>query len=97
MTGWTLESADPAVTLRLPVGASKTVGRAAEADFILEAPLVSRVHCRLTAKSADQLHVEDLGSTNGIIVNGQRVDRTTLKAGDTLMIGRVALTIAQQT
>ena len=90
MPGWILESnGDPSVLLRLPRGAVKTVGRTARADFILDAALVSRVHCRLTADVSDQLVVEDLGSTNGTLVNGAKVDRGVLKPGDTLTVGRV--------
>ena len=63
------------------------------ADFILDAPLVSRVHCRLTASHAGELEVEDLKSTNGTFVNGERVERSALKAGDRVRIGRVELTV----
>ena len=89
MPGWILESTDPPLTLRLPENAVKTLGRTARADFIIEAPLVSRLHCRLTASSSDQLVVEDLESTNGTLVNGTRVDRAVLKTGDVLTVGRV--------
>ena len=90
MPGWILESSDsPAIVLRLPPGAVKTVGRTARADFIVDAALVSRIHCRLTADVSDQLVVEDLGSTNGTIVNGKKVDRGVLRVGDTLTVGRV--------
>ena len=90
MSGWILTSTgDPAVILRLQPGSVKTVGRMAQADFILDAALVSRVHCKLTVSKADDLEVEDVGSTNGTLVNGQRVDRAPLKAGDALTIGRV--------
>lgn len=88
MAGWILESADPELVLRLPPGAVKTIGRTTGADFIVDAALVSRVHCRLTAAD-DQLTVEDLDSTNGTQVNGTRVDRSALKTGDTLTVGRV--------
>ena len=84
-----LESTEPEIVLRLPEGAVKTVGRTARADFIVEAPLVSRLHCRLTASESDQLVVEDLKSTNGTLVNGTRVDRAVLKTGDVLTVGRV--------
>jgi len=93
MPGWILESSDPPITLRLPVAAVKTVGRTAIADFILEAPLVSRVHCRLTADDSDQLIVEDLESTNGTLVNGERVSRAVLRTGDTLTVGRVNFSV----
>ncbi len=89
MPGWLLESSEPALVLRLPEGAVKTVGRTARADFIVEAPLVSRLHCRLTASTSDQLVVEDLESTNGTMVNGTKIDRAVLKTGDVLTVGRV--------
>ena len=50
---------------------------------------MSRLHCRLTADPSDQLVVEDLGSTNGTIVNGKKVERVVLRVGDTLTVGRV--------
>ena len=63
MTGWVLQTAGEApTTFRLPSGNVKTVGRTARADFILDAPLVSRVHCRLTADPSDQLILEDLAA-----------------------------------
>ena len=91
---WTLRSAEPegALTFRLSPGAIKTVGRAARADFIVDVALVSRLHCRITAR-ADTLEVVDLKSTNGTYVNGRRVDRAALKSGDRLRIGRVELTV----
>ena len=90
MPGWILESVgETRALLRLPPGAVKTVGRTARADFILEAGLVSRLHCRLAVEESDQLVVQDLGSTNGTQVNGKRVDRSVIRVGDTLSIGRV--------
>jgi pSer/pThr/pTyr-binding forkhead associated (FHA) protein len=93
MPGWILESSDPPITIRLPGAAVKTVGRTSRADFILEAPLVSRVHCRLTADDSDQLIVEDPESTNGTHVNGERVSRAVLRTGDTLTVGRVSFNV----
>ena len=93
MPGWILESSEPLMVLRLPENSVKTVGRTARADFILEAPLVSRLHCRLTAAASDQLVVEDLKSTNGILVNGKPVERSVLKTGDVLTVGRVEFRI----
>jgi pSer/pThr/pTyr-binding forkhead associated (FHA) protein len=94
MPGWVLRSnGDKPVTLRLARGAVKTLGRTARADFIVSAALVSRLHCRLTADRSDQLIVEDLDSTNGTIVNGRRVKRSLLRAGDRLKVGRVEFVI----
>jgi ABC transport system ATP-binding/permease protein len=94
MPGWILRSnGDKPVTLRIARGAVKTLGRTARADFIISAAMVSRLHCRLTADRSDQLVVEDLDSTNGTIVNGRRVKRSLLRAGDRLKVGRVEFVI----
>jgi ABC transport system ATP-binding/permease protein len=87
---WILESTDPTKPLlfRLLPGSLKTMGRAPRADFIVDAALVSRLHCRLTLNES-ALHVEDLGSTNGTWVNGRKVDKAPLAAGDRLRIGRI--------
>jgi pSer/pThr/pTyr-binding forkhead associated (FHA) protein len=83
---------DDALTFRFRPGAIRTLGRAARADFILDAPLVSRLHCRLTAHD-HHVEVEDLTSTNGTFVNDARVSRTDAYAGDRLRVGRVELTL----
>jgi pSer/pThr/pTyr-binding forkhead associated (FHA) protein len=90
----TTEGAGRPFTFRILPGNIKTVGRAARADFVLDASMVSRLHCRLTA-GAQELEVLDLDSTNGTYVNGARVDRAVLKEGDRLGIGRVELTITR--
>src|SRR5262245_63949330 len=77
---------------RMTSGAIKTIGRAKGADLIIDAALVSRVHCRLEA-GKDGVDVTDLSSTNGTFVNGQRVQRATLANGDRLRVGRVELTL----
>jgi pSer/pThr/pTyr-binding forkhead associated (FHA) protein len=84
---------EPARVLRVQPGVVRTLGRAAAADFIVDAALVSRLHCRLTANSSEGLVVEDLKSTNGVLVNGKRVRRSGLRAGDTLTVGRVEFVV----
>jgi pSer/pThr/pTyr-binding forkhead associated (FHA) protein len=81
-------------TFRLLPGAIKTVGRAPRADFIIDAALVSRLHCQLTAGAAD-LEVVDLQSTNGTFVNGERVARARLKSGDRLGVGKVEFLVSR--
>lgn len=94
MAGWILRSeGERPVTLRISRGAVKTLGRTARADFIVTAAMVSRLHCRLTADRSDQLVVEDLDSTNGTMVNGRRVKRSLLRAGDRLKVGRIEFVI----
>jgi pSer/pThr/pTyr-binding forkhead associated (FHA) protein len=85
---------DPPVVIRLATGGDRTVGRANRSDFILDAPLVSRVHCRLSADASGDLSVEDLDSTNGTFVNDERVSgRAALSPGDRLRVGRVELSV----
>jgi pSer/pThr/pTyr-binding forkhead associated (FHA) protein len=85
---------DPPVVIRLAIGAERTVGRANRSDFILDAALVSRVHCRLSTDARGDLSVEDLDSTNGTFVNNQRVSgRAALSPGDRLRVGRVELSV----
>jgi pSer/pThr/pTyr-binding forkhead associated (FHA) protein len=91
---WILESTDRDLPFifRIVPGSIKTIGRAPCADFIVDAALVSRLHCRLTLDSG-RLDVEDLGSTNGTWVNGRKIARAPLLAGDTLKVGRVEFAV----
>ena len=90
----TADAADPAFTFRILPGSIKTIGRSPGAEFIVDAAMVSRLHCQLTA-GATELEVVDLESTNGTFVNGQRVARALLKEGDRLGVGRVGLTVSR--
>jgi pSer/pThr/pTyr-binding forkhead associated (FHA) protein len=96
---WTLripdESETGTLTFRILPGSIKTIGRATGADFVVDAALVSRVHCRLTASQAGLLEVQDLQSTNGTFVNDRRIERLALAAGDRLRVGRVELVVEQ--
>ena len=83
-----------ATVFRVTDGATKTIGRAAPADFVVDEALMSRVHCRLSA-TGGELVVEDLESTNGTFVNGRRIDRALLVAGDRLRLGRVEFDISR--
>ena len=91
---WTLKAitdGHPGQVFRILPGAVRTLGRAPRADFIVDAALVSRVHCRLTTLPGGQLEVRDLESTNGTFVNGRRVAVAHLASGDRLQIGRLEL------
>jgi len=96
---WILQSAadedGDSFTFRMADGAIKTVGRAPRADFVVDVALVSRLHCRLTARS-DELDVLDLDSTNGTYINDQRVKSGCIRGGDRLRVGRVEFTIELQ-
>lgn len=93
---WILRTAsegEPEQTFRVLPGSIRTVGRSTGADFIVEAPLVSRVHCRLTVLPDGGLEVRDLDSTNGTFVNGERVQTATVTSGDRLGVGRMELVV----
>jgi pSer/pThr/pTyr-binding forkhead associated (FHA) protein len=91
---WILRGSDDETpfVFRLTPGAIKTIGRAPRADLILDAALVSRLHCRLEAGEA-ALVVVDLESTNGTFINDTRVERGTVEDGDRLRVGRVELKV----
>jgi ABC transport system ATP-binding/permease protein len=92
---WLLRTPDDAAfpfTFRILPGNIKTIGRAPRADFIVKAPLVSRLHCRVAA-GATELEVVDLDSTNGTYVNGDRTTRRAVRQGDRLGVGRVEFVV----
>ena len=94
---WILRSTngDTSRILRVMSGTPRTVGRGPRADFVVDAALLSRVHCRLSATDAE-LMVEDLGSTNGTFVNDQRVSKSPLRVGDRLRLGRLELDVSRE-
>jgi pSer/pThr/pTyr-binding forkhead associated (FHA) protein len=78
-----------------PVSGEITVGRSSGADIPLAGDtFVSSRHARIWAE-AGALWLEDLGSTNGTVVNGQTVSaRTRLAPGDRVQIGRTIIEVA---
>jgi FHA domain-containing protein len=78
---------------RMVVGAGgATIGRSRECDIVLSDANVSRRHAEIRPRGGGWM-VADLGSTNGISVNGTRVEQAhALRAGDTIEVGTTALT-----
>lgn len=68
-------------------GPRATLGRAKDADCVLRDPNVSRHHAELRRSPAGEWTIADLGSTNGVKVNGRRVGSTRLSAGDQVTLG----------
>lgn len=76
----------------IPIEDGMTLGRSAECDFQLTAQGVSRQHARLSI-DGDAVIIHDLGSSNGVRVNKQKIDtQAALADGDVVMIGRAELT-----
>lgn len=74
---------------RLPLAplAPVTIGRSADCEILLEDETVSRRHARIECRRG-RYYVEDLGATNGVLVNHAHVKTHRLGDGDQLKIGR---------
>ncbi|MEM9194398.1 MAG: DUF4388 domain-containing protein [Myxococcota bacterium] len=70
----------------LPVQGEIVIGRSSELDMVLVEDMVSRRHSKITVAS-DQIFIQDLGSTNGTFVNGEKIKRARLNEGDRILIG----------
>lgn len=75
----------PSIRLDRPI---VLVGRSPDCDVVIESAKVSRKHCCI-AQVDGHLVARDLGSTNGIQVNGRKMDECRLVAGDELSIGNL--------
>ena len=66
------------------------IGRGRGADVVLAEATISRAHAAIGFDS-NAFFVQDLGSTNGTLVNGTKVDRQELKPGDEIRMGRLVI------
>ena len=82
----------PSAGLELTIKQQETViGRDEQADFSINSPSVSRRHARIVQHNG-QFYIEDLGSSNGTFVNGERVQQSTaLHNGDKIALGQATL------
>jgi pSer/pThr/pTyr-binding forkhead associated (FHA) protein len=62
------------------------IGRSSELDMVLVEDMVSRKHAKISI-GPGKIVIEDLGSTNGTFVNGEKVRQARLKEGDRILIG----------
>ena len=74
------------------------IGRGTEADLRINDPGISRLHAEVRIRpsrggSADEAEIVDLGSTNGITVNGHKVQRAALTEGTRIEIGSTRMLV----
>jgi len=82
--------------VRVPLDGPVTIGRSADADITIPDSFVSSRHAQVTPSSGGPV-VEDLGSTNGTVVNGARITAPrTLRKGDTVTLGDVGLKVERR-
>jgi pSer/pThr/pTyr-binding forkhead associated (FHA) protein len=68
------------------------IGRSSDLDMVLVEDMVSRKHARIACTDVE-IAIEDLNSTNGTFVNGEKIRRSTLKEGDRVLIGTSILKV----
>ncbi|MDT0394074.1 MULTISPECIES: DUF3662 and FHA domain-containing protein [Streptomyces] len=73
--------------------ATLVMGRSTEADVRIDDPGVSRRHCEI--RTGTPSTIQDLGSTNGIVVDGQHTTRATLRDGSRIVVGSTTVIYRQ--
>ena len=73
-----------------------TIGRKADNDIHIDNLAVSSHHAKILTILNDSF-IEDLGSTNGTFINGQKINKHALQNGETIMIGKHTLTYVNDT
>lgn len=79
----------------LAPGERKTIGRGEQAEVRINDPSLSRLHARISLDGHGTLLIQDLGSTNGITVNGVLQTTATLRAGDVVSFGQIEYLVTQ--
>ncbi|MBM4383592.1 MAG: FHA domain-containing protein [Deltaproteobacteria bacterium] len=69
------------------------IGRGRGADAVLAEATISRAHAAIGFDTAQGFFVQDLGSTNGTLLNGEKQKHSVLQSGDQIQIGKLLLRV----
>lgn len=70
----------------LRMGREIIIGRSSDLDMVLVEDMVSRKHAKIVTSNGE-IFIQDMGSTNGTFVNGEKVERARLAEGDRILVG----------
>lgn len=90
---WTLKAQNTALANKIyALEGAKIIGRASECDICLKVVHLSRKHARLTLKD-DHVQIEDLKSSNGTYLNGNKIEKAIAKSGDEIAFDTLRFTL----
>ena len=76
--------------------AKSVIGRSRDADIVLQHPSISKAHAAIEPRGPGRFLITDLGSSNGIEVDGIAMERVELTVGDRVRLGPVTLSLRQK-
>ena len=75
-----------------PISVGMSIGRSDKNDLVIQDGTVSGQHCKIEYRG-NQYMITDMNSTNGTIVNGNKVSTSELKQGDKIQLGKVQILV----
>ena len=92
---WAIDVEKGTRALHVDILGPVVIGRSPSSDVVIDEPYVSSTHARLTLQGP-ALVLEDLGSTNGTLVNGHAIDQpVTLREGDEVQVGDTIMRVSR--
>ena len=70
------------------------IGRSSDIDLVLMEDMVSRKHARIWVENGS-IYLQDLGSTNGTFVNGEKIAKTVVNRGDRILVGTSIMKVVE--
>jgi predicted component of type VI protein secretion system len=69
------------------------IGKLPSSHLRLDDPNVSRIHAVIERSKTGEVHVIDLGSSRGTLVNGERINKVRLQSGDEIVLGQTKIVV----